>query len=295
LVRAFDEAGIPDGVVNFVPGSGSTVGDEFVTSEGTDVVSFTGSYAVGKHVQRDAAEMGKRVQCEMGGKNPLVVDASADLDRAVDLTIAGGVSGLAGQACTATSRVVVFEEVAEEFTERLVSAVEDLTIGDPLDPETDVGPKASGSNLEKDLEYVEIGDSEGATLLTGGERLDREGHYVSPAIFGDVDPDMRLAQEEVFGPVISVISVEDFDEAVDVANDVEYGLSAGICTNRLDHAEAFIDRAETGVVKVNQTTGGVEMQMPFGGRKHSSSETYKEQGRQAIDFYSHEKAVYVTR
>lgn len=294
LVRAFDEAGLPDGVLNFVTGSGSTVGDEFVTSEDTDVVSFTGSYHVGRQVYEDAAVAGKRVQCEMGGKNPLVVDNSADIERAVDLTISGGLTGLAGQACTATSRAIVFEEIYEEYLDRLLTAIEDLTVGDPLDRETDVGPKSHESNMEDDLRYIDVGQTEGATLSSGGDRLDREGFFVEPTVFTDVEPDMRIAQEEIFGPVLAVIQVSDYEDALEVANGVEYGLSASLCTNRLDHAKEFVTDIETGVVKVNQTSTGVEMQMPFGGRKNSSTETFKEQGRQALEFYSHEKAVYVT-
>ncbi|WP_336037220.1 aldehyde dehydrogenase family protein [Halobacterium yunchengense] len=298
LVRAFDEAGLPDGVLNFVPGPGRSVGDELTTSDGVDVVSFTGSYDVGSAVQQSAADAGKRVQCEMGGKNPLIVDETADLDLAVDLTIGGGVSGLAGQACTATSRVLVFESVADDYLDRLLDRVDSLDVGDPLADGVDVGPKSSAEELESDLEYVDIAREEGATLAAGGSRLTggdyENGHFVEPTVFTDVDPEMRIAQEEVFGPVLSVIEVSDFEEAVEVANGVEYGLSASICTNRLDHAKEFVDDVETGVVKVNQTTTGVEMQMPFGGRKHSSTETYKEQGRQAVEFYTHEKAVYVT-
>lgn len=298
LVRAFDEAELPEGVLNFVPGSGSTVGDEFTTNDAIDAVSFTGSYQVGSNVHHAAAENGKRVQCEMGGKNPLIVDETADLDLAVDLTIRGGISGLAGQACTATSRVLVFESVYDEYLERLLERVESLTIGDPLDEETDMGPKSSADELESDLEYIDIARNEGAELVAGGERLSADefdsGHFIEPTVFTNVDPDMRIAQEEVFGPVLSVIRVADFEEAIEVANGVEYGLSASICTNRLDHAKEFIDDVETGVVKINQTTTGVEMQLPFGGRKNSSTETFKEQGRQALDFYTHQKAVYVT-
>ncbi|EMA54412.1 aldehyde dehydrogenase family protein [Halococcus salifodinae] len=296
LVAAFDEAGLPDGVLNFVPGSGSEVGDELTTNDGIDVISFTGSYEVGSTVEQAAADAGKRVQCEMGGKNPLIVDETADLDLAVDLTVQGGLSGLSGQACTATSRVLVFESVADDYLDRLLDRVDSLEVGDPLDG-VDMGPKSSASEMESDLEYIEIAEGEGTTLAAGGERLTGDeyddGYFVEPTVFTDVDPEMRIAQEEVFGPVISVIEVSDFEEAVAVANGVEYGLSASICTNRLDHAKEFIGDVETGVVKVNQTTTGVEMQMPFGGRKHSSTETFKEQGRQAVEFYTHEKAVYV--
>lgn len=298
LVQAFDEAGLPDGVLNFVPGGGSTVGDELTTNDDIDVVSFTGSYEIGKHVQQSALETGKRVQCEMGGKNPLIVDDTADLDLAVDLAVRGGLTGLAGQACTATSRVLVFDDVYDEYLERLTDRVASITVGAPLDDSTEMGPKVSESELESDLEYIAIGEEEGARLVTGGNPLTEDeyaaGHFVEPTVFADVDPEMRIAQEEIFGPVLSVIKVADYDDAIAVANGVEYGLSASICTNRLDHAKEFIREIETGVVKVNQTTTGVEMQMPFGGRKHSSSETFKEQGPQALDFYSHEKAVYLS-
>ena len=298
LVRAFEEAGVPEGVINFVPGSGSDVGDEITTNDDVDIVTFTGSYQVGDHVHTAAAEAGKRVQCEMGGKNPIIVDESADIDLAVELTINGAFTGLSGQACTATSRAVVLDEVHDEYVERLLDRVESLTVGHPLEEGSDLGPKSSADSLEGDLEYVEIGESEGATLRTGGSRIEdgefAGGHYIEPAVFTDVEPDMRIAQEEIFGPVLSVIEVEDYEEAMEVANGVEYGLSASICTNRLDHAKQFARDIETGIVKVNQTSTGVEMQMPFGGRKNSSTETFKEQGRQALDFYTHEKAVYVT-
>lgn len=298
LVRAFIDAGLPDGVLNLVPGPGRTVGEEFTTHDAIDAVSFTGSYQVGKNVQQAAAGSGKRVQCEMGGKNPLIVDETAAIDCAVDLTIQGGITGLAGQACTATSRVLVFEDVYDAYLDRLLDRVEGLTVGDPLETETDMGPKSSASELESDLEYIQIATDEGARLVAGGDRLTTgdfdSGYYIEPTIFVDVEPTMRIAREEVFGPVLSIIRVSDFEEAVTVANGVEYGLSASICTNRLDHAQEFIDRIETGVVKVNQTTTGVEMQLPFGGRKNSSTQTFKEQGRQALDFYTHEKALYVT-
>lgn len=298
LVAAFDSAGIPAGVLNFVPGPGSEVGDEIATNDDVDVVSFTGSYGVGNRVHHAAAEAGKRVQCEMGGKNPIVVDDSANIDLAVELTVAGGLTGLSGQACTATSRVLAFSSVHDEYLDRLVERVEELTVGDPLDGDTDMGPKSSAGELKSDLEYIEDGQDAGAQLVTGGERLTESeyenGYFVEPTVFADVDPDMRIATEEIFGPVLSIIEVADYEEAIKVANAVEYGLSASICTNRLDHAKSFARDVEVGVVKVNQTTTGVELQLPFGGRKNSSTETFKEQGRQALDFYSHEKAIYVT-
>lgn len=298
LVSAFEEAGLPAGVLNFVPGSGSEVGDEITNNDDVDVITFTGSYEVGDQVHKAAAGAGKRVQCEMGGKNPIIVDGSADLDLAVDLTVQGAFIGLAGQACTATSRAIVFESVHDEYLERLTERVEELTVGDPLEDETDLGPKVSEGELESDLEYLEVGVDEGATIAVGGEQLTGDGYengyFVEPTVFADVDPEMRVAQEEIFGPVLSVVEVGGYEEAIDVANGVKYGLSSSLCTNRLDHAKSFARDIETGVVKVNQTTTGVEFQMPFGGRKQSSSESFKEQGRQAIDFYTHEKAIYVT-
>jgi 2,5-dioxopentanoate dehydrogenase len=293
LVGALADAGVPNGVVNFVTGSGSTVGDEFVTSDGTDLVSFTGSYTVGSDIYKQATDMGKRVQCEMGGKNPLVVDEYADLDLAVDLTVEGAFS-YAGQKCTATSRAIVVEDIYDEYLEALLTRIDDLTVGDPLDGDTDVGPKVSETQLEEDLEYVTVGHEEGATLVHGGERIDREGYFVEPTVFTEVDPDMRIAQEEIFGPILSVIEVPDFDAAVNVANGVEYGLVASLCTDSLHRAQEFARRSETGIVKINEPSTGVELQMPFGGRKHSGTETFKEQGRSAFDFFTHEKSVYLS-
>lgn len=298
LVHAFDEVGLPAGVLNFVPGNGSEVGDQIVTADSVDVVSFTGSSEVGNHVYDSAVSDGKRIQTEMGGKNPIIIDETADLDHAVELTIDGAFTGNAGQACTATSRAIVFEAVYDEYLERLRESIADLTVADPANSEASLGPKVSQSELDSDLEYIEIGKDEGATLAIGGDRLTgaeyENGFFVEPTMFIDVEPDMRIAQEEIFGPVLAVLSVPGFDEAISLANGVEYGLTASLCTNDLSRTQRFTRDIETGVVKVNQKSTGVGMQMPFGGQKQSSSETFKEQGYQALDFYSHEKAVYVT-
>lgn len=294
IVEALDEVGVPDGVVNFVTGPGSTVGDEFVVNDNTDVVSFTGSYAVGNRVYHAAAEDGNRVQCEMGGKNPIIVDETADIDLAVELSV-GGAYGGAGQACTATSRAIVFESVYDEYLSTLTDTVESMRVGDPSDESVDMGPKVTEDSLEGDLQYIATAKDEGATVAVGGERIDDlEGHFIEPTVLTDVDPHDTIAQEEVFGPVLAVLSVDGWSEAIGVANGVEYGLSASICTNRLDRAKEFAADIQTGVVKINQTSTGVELQMPFGGRKRSSTETFKEQGRQALDFYTHEKAIYMT-
>ena len=293
LVDVFDRTGMPDGVVNFVTGAGSEVGSEIASHPDIDVVSFTGSTAVGTQVEATAARDGKRVQCEMGGKNPIIVDKSCDIELAVDLTVSGAY-GLAGQACTATSRAIVLDEVYDQYVESLQQTVEELIVGDPTSENVDIGPKSSSNGLTEDLEYIESGLDDGASLVTGGEQVDRDGYFIEPTVFTDVEPEMRIAQEEIFGPVLAVIRVSDFDQAVDVANDVKFGLSAAICTDRLHHAMSAAENLEVGVVKVNQTSTGVEYQMPFGGRKQSSTETYKEQGRQALDFYTHEKAIYLT-
>jgi 2,5-dioxopentanoate dehydrogenase len=297
LVEAFDEAGLPDGVLNFVTGPGSKVGDELTKNSEVDVVSFTGSSEAGEYVYQDAAAEGKSVQCEMGGKNPLIVDDTADIDLAVDLTVGGGFAAT-GQSCTATSRVYVFGDIYEEYLNALTGAAEDLAVGNPLDEETVVGPKADEDGYEKFKNYVEVGEKEGATRHFGGETVEpdssEDGYFVRPAIFTDVDNDMRIMQEEIFGPFVGVMSVRGYEEAIELANDTQFGLSASICTNRLNHAKEFVDDIEAGVVKVNQKTTGVEIQLPFGGLKRSSTETYKEQGRQALDFFTHEKSVYMT-
>jgi aldehyde dehydrogenase (NAD+) len=297
IAEAFDHVGLPDGVLNFVTGPGSQIGDEITTNDDVDIVSFTGSTQAGMYVYEDAVAEGKRVQCEMGGKNPLIVDDTADIDTAVEVTI-GGAFAATGQSCTATSRVYVFEEVYDEYLEALTEATEDMVVGDPLDPETTVGPKVDEGSYEEVRDYIEVGQEQGGTLHYGGQTLEPEGvedgYFIEPAIFTDVDHDMQLMREEIFGPVVGVMTVSDYEEAVELANDTKYGLSASICTNRLDHAKEFVGDIDAGVVKVNQTTTGIEFQLPFGGMKMSSTETSKEQGRQAIDFFTHAKAVYVT-
>jgi aldehyde dehydrogenase (NAD+) len=194
----------------------------------------------------------------------------------------------------ATSRAIVFEAVHREYVDALVDAVESLTVGDPHAEDTEMGPKVSKAELDSDREYIATGVDEGATLRCGGEAPDRAGHYIEPTVFTDVSPEMRLAQEEIFGPVLSVLAVEDFEEAIRVANGVDYGLPAAICTTRLDRAKEFARRVEAGVVKVNQTTTGGELHVPFGGRKASSSETTKELGTAGLEFFTREKSIYMT-
>jgi len=292
LVECLDEAGLPDGVLNYVTGPGSKVGATFSTHEAVDAVSFTGSSAVGQTVGDQANETGKRVQLEMGGKNPAVVMPSADVDEAVEIAVSGAF-GVTGQACTATSRAVVHEDIYDEFVEGAVAAAEAIEVGPGLDG-AEMGPQVSQSELDSTLEYVDIGVDEGATLETGGAEVNAgDGFFVEPIVFSDVGPEMRIAQEEVFGPMLAVIPVGSYDEAVEVANGVRYGLSASIVTQDLSEANLFVEDSESGVVKVNEKTTGLELHVPFGGMKDSSSETYREQGDAGLDFYTISKTVYV--
>jgi aldehyde dehydrogenase (NAD+) len=296
LVEVLAEAGLPKGVLNLIMGSGSKIGNMIVTDERIDGVSFTGSYEVGTGIYQQTAKRMIRTQLEMGGKNPLIVAADADLDKAVMLAVRGGF-GLTGQACTATSRVVVERAVAREFTERLTAMARGLTVGPGLAQGSQMGPAVSQGQRDTDLEYIEIGQSEGARLVAGGGKgidgLPGNGHFVAPTVFADVRPDMRIAQEEIFGPVISVIEAGDFDDAMQIADNIGFGLAASICTNDLRKALQFAERIEAGLVKVNQPTTGVPLHAPFGGFKHSSSGTFKEQGQGAVDFYTRIKTVSI--
>ena len=293
LFEALDDAGIPSGVANIVTGPGSVVGDAIITHDAVDAVSFTGSGEVGHVVYDKATSGGKRVQTELGGKNPTVVSDSADVEEAADI-VAAGAFGVTGQACTACSRAIVHEAVYDEFVDAVVECAEAIEVG-PGD-EYDMGPAVSGSEQASTLEYIEVGEEEGATLVTGGsvpkgERFDG-GYFVEPTVFTNVEPEMRISQEEIFGPVLSVIEVSDFEEGLAVANDVQYGLSASVVTNDHTEAERFVSEVEAGVAKINAKTTGLELHVPFGGFKRSSSETWREQGDAGIGFYTIEKTVY---
>jgi aldehyde dehydrogenase (NAD+) len=295
LVRALDAAGIPDGVVNLVTGPGSVVGARLSEHPDVDAVSFTGSTAVGLGVYADATDDRKRVQTEMGGKNPCLVTANADPERAAGI-VAAGAFGVTGQACTATSRAIVHEDVYEEFCDAVVAEAASLTVGDGR-AGADVGPQVSERELEGTLEYVRVADEDdGATLLTGGSAADVDGHdgyFVEPTVFADVEPSMTIACEEVFGPVLAVIPVGSFAEGVAVANDTAYGLSASVVTDDLAEAHRFVRDVEAGVAKVNEKTTGLELHVPFGGVKESSANTYREQGDAAVDFFTRGKTVYM--
>ncbi|MFC5973667.1 aldehyde dehydrogenase family protein [Halomarina salina] len=293
LAGALDEADIPDGVVNVVTGKGSELGPPLIEHEEVDAVSFTGSTEVGQQVYQSATDAGKRAQCEMGGKNPTVVGESADVEQAADI-VANGAFGVTGQACTACSRAIVHESVHDEFVDALVARAEDIDIG-PGD-EYDMGPQVSESELEGTLDYVDVAEQEGATLETGGGQPEGEhlgdGYYVEPTVFSGVERDFRIFQEEVFGPLVSVTEVADFEEALETANDSQYGLSASIVTNDHEEAERFVHEVESGVAKVNAKTTGLELHVPFGGFKQSSTETWREQGDAGIDFYTIQRTVY---
>lgn len=291
LFECLKEAGLPDGVANFVTGPGTEVGSALTTHPDVQVVSFTGSEGVGDVVYDQAAADQKRVQLELGGKNPAVVMPSADVEEAADI-VANGAFGVTGQACTATSRAIVHEDVHDDLVDAVVARAEAIEIGPGLDG-GEMGPQVNESELAGTLEYVELGQDEGATLVTGGGRPEGEGYFVKPTVFTDVESEMRIAQEEIFGPVLSVLSVSDFEEAVAVANDIEQGLSASVITNDLSEAHRFTDEVDAGVVKVNEKTTGLELHVPFGGMKASSSETYREQGDAGLDFYSISKTVYM--
>jgi aldehyde dehydrogenase (NAD+) len=295
IVECLVDAGLPDGVVNYVPGPGSEVGNEIVTHDDVDVVSFTGSATVGKSVYETATEEGKRAQCEMGGKNPTLVTDSADVDEAVDI-VGAGAFGVTGQACTACSRAIVTSSVHDAFLGGIVDYAESLTIGDGRDG-ADVGPQVNATERDGTLDYVEIATEEGAMLETGGGQPSgapyEDGYFVEPTVFSGVESDMQIAQKEVFGPVLAVIEVEDFTEGLAVANDVQYGLSASVVTDDLTEANRFVEEIEAGVAKVNEKTTGLELNVPFGGYKESSTNTYREQGDAALDFYTSTKTVYM--
>jgi aldehyde dehydrogenase (NAD+) len=269
------------------------VGDRLIRHPDVAGVTFTGSQAVGRQVGVACAERFARVQLEMGGKNPLVILDDADLDVAVDCAIQGAFYQT-GQRCTASSRLVVTDGIHDAFVDAVVERMRTLRVGHALDPETQIGPVVDETQLRQDEEYLGIGTGEGAELAWGGERLERdtEGYYLSPALLVNTTNDMRVNREEIFGPIATVVRVADADEALAVANDTEFGLSAGVCTTSLRHAAHFRDGLKAGLVMVNLPTAGVDFHVPFGGTKRSSLGT-REQGRYAVEFFTTVKTAYV--
>ncbi len=290
LAACFEEAGLPAGVLNVVVGRGSEVGTPLVRHPQVRAISFTGSVAVGRQVRDEATVLGKRVQLELGGHNPLIVMADADLDRSVEAAFAGAFWS-AGQKCTATRRIYVQEPVYEEFRSRLVERIEGGAVGDPADPQTEVGPIVNEKQLGDVLAGIERGKAEGGTILAGGVRLDDEAYLLGPTLFEGVADDAYLSCEEVFGPVTSLYRFADLDEALRRANAVEFGLSASIFTSDLGAVQRFVNELEAGILHVNSQTAGAEVHVPFGGIKGSGFGPH-EQGRSALEFYTEVVTVY---
>ncbi|HUG45323.1 MAG TPA: aldehyde dehydrogenase family protein, partial [Sphingomicrobium sp.] len=291
LAEIIHEAGAPPGVFNLVIGEGD-IGRALVDHEGVDGLSFTGSQSVGALVAQGAIKRQARIQLEMGGKNPLVVLDDADLERAVTCAIDGAFFGT-GQRCTASSRIIVTQGIHDRFVEALAQRAGSLKVGDALDPESQIGPAVNESQLEQNLRYVEIARDQGGKVMTGGERLtlDKKGYYMAPTVIADTAPDQRINCEEVFGPVASTIRVRDYEEALEIANRGEFGLSAGIITNSLKHSRDFRKRVRAGMVMINLPTAGVDYHVPFGGTRKSSYGA-REQGFAAVEFYTQTKTVY---
>ena len=292
IVDILNRAGLPKGVLNLVMGRGSVVGDAIVKSPDVKALTFTGSVATGRKLAATSIELMRKFQLEMGGKNPLVVLDDADLNTAVECAVNGAFFST-GQRCTASSRLIVTDGIHDKFVDAVCERLRGLVVDDALKAGTQIGPVVDPSQLKQDEDYIAIAKDEGATLRWGGERLNREtpGYYLQPALFTETAPEMRINKEEVFGPVASVIRVKDYDEALHVANDTQFGLSSGICTTSLKYATHFKRNAEAGMVMVNLPTAGVDYHVPFGGSKGSSYGP-REQGAYAKEFYTTVKTAY---
>ena len=295
LVESLHEAGIPAGVLNYVTGGGTSVGNAILEHSALRALSFTGSCEVGNHLHRKMAGRKVRIQLEMGGKNPTVILRDAHLDYAAEILVNGAFFST-GQKCTACSRAIVEKAVYEPLAERLLSKTRQLKVGNGLEPGIDIGPAVDSNQLETDLKYIEIARNEGAQLLCGGTRLMGgvydKGYFIEPTIFAGVTPEMRIAQEEVFGPVLALMVANDFEDAMRLANCVKFGLSASIVSRDLTRVHQFINGIEAGLITVNLPTAGVEYQLPFGGTKESSF-GMREQGPLALDFYTETRTVYL--
>ncbi|MCL7415792.1 MAG: aldehyde dehydrogenase family protein [ANME-2 cluster archaeon] len=293
LVEVLMEAGLPPGVINLVFGPGGTVGSAIVHHPDIRAISFTGSLETGKWIMGECARSMKRVSLELGGKNPIIIMDDADIDLAVE-GVVWGAFGTTGQRCTAASRVIVHENVKDEFTQKLLARTRSLKLGDGLHPDTDVGPVINPSQLEKITKYAGIGKEEGANLLTGGSpaKPGLPGYFFEPTIFTEVDQNMRIAQEEIFGPVVALIPVSGLEEAIEVTNNTMYGLSSSIYTRNISHAFKAIEKIEAGITYINASTIGAEVHLPFGGVKGTGN-GFREAGTDAIREFTEVKAVYV--
>lgn len=294
LARIIHEAGAPAGVFNLVTGSGSVVGERFATHPDVDAVTFTGSTRVGRHLLRTAHALGtRRVQTEMGGKNPIVIAEDADLDIAL-AAIVDSCFGSSGQRCTASSRIIVVGEIHDRLVDGLIARLRALRVGHALDDATQMGPVAHAAQLQTDLDYIALGRAEGADLVFGGETVERStrGHFLQPTLFVNGRTDMRINQEEIFGPVACVLRADDIDHAIHLANDVPYGLSSGVVTGSLATSERFQRSARAGLITVNASPAVSELQAPFGGVKESSYGP-REQGPRGLDFYTETSTHFV--
>jgi acyl-CoA reductase-like NAD-dependent aldehyde dehydrogenase len=295
LVQALTDAGVPKGVINVVTGFGTEVGTPLTEHPTVRAISLTGSSAVGKIVGATAAKSFKHCSLELGGKNPMIVLDDANLDLAIEGGL-WGAFGTTGQRCTATSRIIVQKGIYAEFVERYVERAKKLRVGNGLDEATDMGPAVNEAQLKTDLSYVEIGKSEGAKMKCGGNRLEQGdyqyGYFMEPTVFVDVDPKMRIAQEEIFGPVVSIIRCEDLEDAIAIANGIEYGLSSALYTKDVNRAFVAMRDLHAGITYINAPTIGAEVHLPFGGVK-ATGNGHREGGMGAIDFYTEWKAIYV--
>ncbi|MBI5237985.1 MAG: aldehyde dehydrogenase family protein [Deltaproteobacteria bacterium] len=296
LVELIIEAGVPDGVLNLVHGSGEEAGEYLATHPDIDGLSFTGSTAVGERLVRTCSLAGKEISCELGGKNPIIVMDDANLDLAVEGAL-WAAFGTTGQRCTAAGRLIVHKDIYARFTAMLLNAVSRLKVGDGLKPDVQMGPLVNKAQMDKTLEYIEDGKKEGAKLLFGGKALDKGAHakgfFMEPTVFGDVLPKMRIAQEEIFGPVAAIIKAKSLEEAIGIANDVEYGLSASIYTQDVNRSAIAERDLDAGLVYINAPTIGAEIQLPFGGTKKSGLGRREAGGRGgAIEMFTKWKVIY---
>jgi aldehyde dehydrogenase (NAD+) len=295
LVRVLYDAGLPRGVVNIVTGFGSEVGTPITEHADVRAISLTGSSAVGRIVGTTAAKSFKHCSLELGGKNPMIVLDDANLDLAIEGGLWGGF-GTTGQRCTATSRIIVQKGIYGDFIERYVERAKALKVGNGLDETVEMGPAINENQLKTDLSYVDIGKAEGARLKCGGNRLDKgeyqNGYFMEPTVFVDVDPKMRIGQEEIFGPVVSIIPCDDLEDAIEIANGIEYGLSSALYTKDVNRAFTAMRDLDAGITYINAPTIGAEVHLPFGGVK-ATGNGHREGGLGAIDFYSEWKSIYV--
>jgi aldehyde dehydrogenase (NAD+) len=295
FVKALDDAGIPPGVINLVLGTGNTAGAALTMHPDVRMISFTGSTIIGRRVAEDGGRLGKRISLECGGKNAQIVMPDANLELALEGAL-WGAFGTAGQRCTSTSRLILHKDIYEKFSATLVERAQKLKVGPGLKNGTQMGPLISDKQMERVLEYIEIGKKEGATLLCGGKRMDSEDHkdgtFVEPTIFSDVTPTMRIFREEIFGPVLSIVKAGNMEEAVEILNDCEYGLSSSVYTQDVNRALAAIREIEAGIVYLNGPTIGAEVHLPFGGVKGSGN-GHREAGKTGLDIFTEWKTVYI--